>query len=243
MRKKYILVSLMSVSLLAQVSPVVLSQSTDVVPAFDSSGAVTLQAIRLKVDIAYPHGKKSQRSELTVVYDPNSGRYLWNATNSNPNGPDDTGVRIKAMKALGTVVFADAMALVQFDFGDGLFVKAWRGRAASLDAAVSTSTDEIRQGLATFEGIGFHRDYKFVPIFGPLVGFDTKVPAGYKPIPREFRCEPGNAFCPSDNNRIVSVSKQGNNWRLVLRNRFDVEVILDQNFDLVSAQQLAQPKQ
>ena len=32
------------------------------------------------------------------------------------------------------------------------------------------------------------------------------------------------------------------NWRLVLRNRYDVEVIVDQNFDLVSAQQLTQPR-
>jgi hypothetical protein len=46
---------------------VALSDSKDVVPAFDSSGAITLPAARLKLDIAYPHGKK-ERCELTVVY-------------------------------------------------------------------------------------------------------------------------------------------------------------------------------
>jgi hypothetical protein len=242
MRTKSVLLSLMSIPLLAQVSPVAFSDSKDTIPAFNSSGAITLPAALLKIDIAYPHGKKERR-EVTIVYDPMTGHYLWNLVNSNPNKPDDAGVRLKIMKAQGTVEFVDTAGLIQFDFGDGLFVKAWRERADSLDAAVSASISEIQQSLATVEGIGFHRDYKFVPIFGPLVGFDAKVPPGYKPIPREFRCEPFNAFCPSDNNTIASISKQGSNWRLVLRNRFDVEVILDQNFDLVSAQQLTQPKQ
>jgi hypothetical protein len=42
---------------------------------------------------------------------------------------------------------------------------------------------------------------------------------------------------------IASIGKQGSNWRLVLRSRWDEEVILDQNFNLVSVQQLTQPKQ
>ena len=124
----------------------------------------------------------------------------------------------------------------------GLAVKKWQGRAGSLDAAVSASTNDIRQGLATFEGVGFHRDYKFIPVFGLVRGFDAKLPPGYKGIPADFQCEPFNAFCPSYNNRIASIVKQGANWRLVLRNRYDVEVIVDQNFDLVSAQQLTQPR-
>jgi len=102
---------------------------------------------------------------------------------------------------------------------------------------------EIRQGLPTFERAGYHRDYKLIPVFGPMAGFDSKLPPGYKPIPRGFACEPFKSCCPSDKNTIAFISKQGNNWRLVLRNRFDVEVILDQNFDLLSAQQLTQPKQ
>lgn len=222
-------------------SPVAFSDSKDVVPAFDSSGAITLPAARLKVDIAYPRGKK-ERCELTVVYDPKTGHYLWHRTPPNPNNPDDTGLHLKGIKAQRIVAFADSAGLIDFGFGDGLFAKAWRGRAASLDAAVSASTTEMQLGLATFEGIGFHRDYKLVPVFGEVLGFDAKIPPGYKPIPFEFVCEPYNSFCPSHNNTIASISKQGSNWRLVLRNRFDVEIIIDQNFNLVSAQQLTQPK-
>jgi len=237
------LLSLVSIPLMAQVSPLASSGSTDVVPAFDSSGAITLPAARLKVDIAYPNGKK-QRCELTVVYDPKTGHYLWHNAEPYTNMPDDTGFRLKMIKAQRVVAFADPAGLIDFGFGDGLFVKAWRGHADSLDAAVSASTNEIQQGLATFEGVGFQRDYQLVPVFGPVMGFNAKIPPGVQPFPPGFTCIPNrSAFCPTDNNTIASVSKQGTNWRLVLRNRFDLEVIIVQNFDLVSLQQLTQPKQ
>jgi hypothetical protein len=86
---------------------------------------------------------------------------------------------------------------------------------------MSASLNEIQQGLATLEG-GYHMDYKLVP---------------------DFWCAPLVAWCGNDRNTIASIGKQGSNWRLVLRNRWDEEVILDQNFNLVSAQQLTQPKQ
>jgi hypothetical protein len=231
------------IPLLAQVSPVALSDSKDVVPAFDSSGAITLPAARLKIDIAYPHGKK-ERCELTVVYDPKTGHYLWHRLQPNPNNPDDTGVYLNGIKKQRAVAFADPAGLIDFGFAGTIFLKAWQGRADSLDAAVSASTNEIQQGLATFEGVGYHMDYKFTAVFAPPKGFEAKVPAGINPFPRGFTCEPfWSQFCPTDNNTIASVSRQGSNWRLVLRNRFDVEVILDQNFDLVSLQQLTQPRQ
>ena len=57
-------------------SPVPLSESKDVVPAFTLSGAITLPAVHLQLDITYAHGKKERR-DLSVVYDPQSGHYLW----------------------------------------------------------------------------------------------------------------------------------------------------------------------
>jgi hypothetical protein len=244
MTMKSLLLSLASIPLMAQVSTVAFSNSKDVVPAFDSSGAITLSAARLKVDIAYPHGKRD-RNEFTVVYDPKTGHYLWAVTPHNPNNPDDTGLHLNLIKKQRAVVFADPAGLVDFVFAGTIFVKQWQGHADNLDAAVSASINEAQRGLAVAEGAGYHKDYKFVPIAGPVVGFDAKAPqGGFKPFPPGFTCEPNrSAFCPTDNNTIASISRQGTNWRLVLRNRFDVEVILDQNFDLVSVRQLTQPKQ
>ena len=74
------------IPLMAQVSSMAFSDSKDVIPAFDSSGAITLPAARLKVDVAYPKGKK-ERCELTVVYDLKTGHYLWHRL--EPNHRDD----------------------------------------------------------------------------------------------------------------------------------------------------------
>ena len=239
MRMKCTLLTLFTIPLLAQVSPVASSEVKDVVPAFDSSGAITLPAASLILNILYPNGKK-ERCELTVVYDPKTGHYLWH--HLVRDNPDYAGVFIMGMKAQGHAAYADPAALVDVGFPSGPFIKAWQGHANSVDAAVSASLNEIQQGLATFEG-GYHMEYKLVPVGGPVVGFDSKVPPGFKPIPSEFWCEPLQSWCGNERHKITSISKQGSNWRLVLRNNWDEEVILDQNFNLVSVQELTQPKQ
>jgi hypothetical protein len=72
---------------------------------------------------------------------------------------------------------------------------------------------EIKQFLATFEQTGYQRDYKSVPFFGTVMGFDAKIPPGFVPIARDFICQPFNTFCSNDNNTIASIGKQGNTWR------------------------------
>lgn len=241
MQLKFSFVLLLLAPLLGQVSLVSGSDSKDVVPAFDSSGAITLTATRLKIDANYPKGKK-ERHEFTVVYDTQTGHYLWHILPTNPNNPDDRGLYVEGIKKQRAVTFAASEGLVDFIFAGTIFVKVWQGRAASLDAAILAATNDVQRELAIAEGRGYHMDYKFVPVFGNILGFEGKIPLGIKPFPRGFTCEypPTSAFCPTTNNTIASVSRQGVNWRLVLRNRFDVEVILDQNFDLVSIQQLTE---
>jgi hypothetical protein len=137
--------------------------------AFDSSGAITLPAAHLKIDVAYPRGKKEQ-CELTVVYNPQTQYYLWHAIDYNPRRPSATKVRLKDNKAKRVIAFADTAELVEFSLYDGLFAKVWRNRADSLDAAVSAATEQVRQGLALYEGVGFQRDYKLIPVFGVPFG-------------------------------------------------------------------------
>ena len=241
MRMKCMFLTLLSLPLLAQVSPVASSELKDVVPAFDSSGAITLPAASLKLDITYPKGKK-ERCELTVVYDPKTGHYLWH--HLEPDNPSDTGVYLRGIKEHSALAYADPAGLVDVIFAGAPFVRAWQGHADSLDAAVSASLNEIQQGLATFEG-DYHSQlgYKLVPVFGRVIGFDSKLPSGYKPLSHEFSCLPSHANCQDYLSSIASIGKQGSNWRIVLRNRWDEEVILDQNFDIVSMKQLTWPKQ
>ena len=91
---KIILLSITGI-LLAQVTPVPLSEVHDVVPAFTLSGKITLPAARLKVEIDSPKGKKRQ-SELTVIYDPGTGYYLWNYVTFHPDASKHAGSRVNS---------------------------------------------------------------------------------------------------------------------------------------------------
>ena len=222
--------------LMAQVSPVALSDSKDVVPAFSASGAITLPAAHLQLDVSYTSGKKERR-DLVVVYDPQNGYYWWQLA-AFP-APADGGGFIEAIKSQKRIVHANADGIVEFVFRSDLWVKVYTSRADSLDAAAGAVMKEVQQGLASLE-----RGYQ--PRTGPAL---QRWPWDYKPVdlrgavPLEFSCFPVRANCADDLTTIVSVVKQGGNWRLVLRNRWDQEVILDQNFSFLSTQQLTQPKQ
>lgn len=88
-----------------------------------------------------------------------------------------------------------------------------------------------------------HKDYKLIPAFGQVPGFAERTPQGFVPIPMEFWCDAEKASCPHTGNTIASITRQGTSCKLVLRNRWDEEVIVDGGFNLVSVQQLTQPKQ
>ncbi|HTQ57263.1 MAG TPA: hypothetical protein VMI94_22490 [Bryobacteraceae bacterium] len=241
MRARLILLALATGPLgVAQVTTVPFSESKDVVPAFDSSGAIALPVARLKIDVTY-HGGKKERDETTVLWHPQTGHYLWHLMTQNPN-IDETGLDIKAIRAQEEQAYADASALIDFAVV-GPSAKAWAKTAGSLDDAVTASLNEIQQNVPAQEGRSWQMDYKYVPVFGLPLGVHANVPAGYQPLNTiEFNCPPRLAVCPPNGTKIVLIAKQGNNFRLVLRNGFDVEVIVDQKLDLVSARQLTQPK-
>ncbi len=114
-----------------------------------------------------------------------------------------------------------------------MFVKVYSERADSLNAAERASIDAIRKGLAVFEKNGYHTDYH-------------QVVEVSKAVPREFSCAPYGSpefkgMCPTQPQSINSISQQDGIWRLVLRARWDQEVILDSKFNLVSTRRLTPP--
>ncbi len=52
-----------------------------------------------------------------------------------------------------------------------------------------------------------------------------------------------SAVCTFSAKSIVSISHQDGNWRLVVRNRWDQEIILNSKFDLVGTQRLFGPRE
>jgi hypothetical protein len=203
------------------VSTVPFSESKDVVRAFSSSGAITLPVARLQIDMTNHATGKKVPWDLTVGYDSATAYYFWRF--APLTSPDQAGGYIQALKSHGGTVYSDATGLYVFEFPNGFWLKIFTSQATSLDAAVEASVNDIRQSPpGHFEG------------FRPL---DLT-----KAITRDF------SFAPTEvrqltSNEIVSIGKQGSNWQLVLRNRWDEEIILDRNFNLLSARQLTQPEQ
>lgn len=206
------------------VSPVGYSESEHLIHAFSPSGDVTLPLVRVQLDIVYPRGKK-ERGDLVIVYDSSSGHYFWRYTPLNH--PGDATSFLGALESGAETAYATPEALFDFSMPGALYEKEHRERADSLDAAVRASIAEIERGLALFEGAGYHTDGKALPVITALGP--------------EFACPPLSQMCNNGANRIVSISRRGDNWRLVLRNRFDQEVILDPRFDLVSTRRLTEP--
>jgi len=206
------------------------SESTQAIRAFSISGNVTLPVVRVQLDVQYPV-RKHERGDLVVVYEPESGHYLWRYT--PVAGPSDTTSFLNALRADRLAVYVTPDEMVEFNAGTSLYIKTHRERADNLRAAERASISELDAGLADFEKRGFHTDSKEVQLS--------------KAIGMEFACalsprEPGFSSMCGWGARIVSIGREADKWGLVLRNRWDQEVILDKDFDLVSTRRLPEPE-
>jgi hypothetical protein len=224
------------------VSPVASSESRDVVPPFSSAGAITLPAASLLVDIVYPSGK-TERGALNIVSDPQGGHHLWRYGVMDSLA-DRYGL-LREFKAGGAGIYVDTDRLVEFV--SSLNVEEHTGQSKGLDDAERASINEILTRLPSMSGyrgeVGFRPHLVAVPLFEilkggvPMPGTRTMQLPTYKPIPYEFKCPPISQTC-SGSITFVSIGKQGSNWRIVLRGRWDQEVILDSRFNPISTQQL-----
>ena len=108
-------------------------------------------------------------------------------------------------------------------------MKVHEKRADNLDSAESASIEEIKRDLPALEGSGFHTDYNEINVGEAIApGFACPSP-------------PVSAICDYTPTKVVSISEEDGNWRLVLRNRWDQEVILGPKFNFVSTRRLPDP--
>ncbi len=218
----------MSVSLSAQqaVTPMAFSEARETVRAFSDFGETALSSLRVQVEV--PVDGKKELGSVLVVYDPQSGRYLWRYRKlESPESADTFVIRLATQEA----IYIDAGRLISFSEVGGLTVTEYTERTSSLDAARTAAFNYIQLGHPVLGKSGI----KAVPRPDP-----TKLTSARPAvISREFYCDPNRADCPGAfQTTIVSVAKQGSNWRLVLRNRWDQEYILDSKFAFVSTRQL-----
>ena len=211
-------------SLLAEepVSKVAFTESKSAVRASTPYGETTLPVVRVQLEIHTSAGK-TERGNLVVVYDPDSGHYMWH--NAIANHPGDSGSLYDDLESDADVLYAAPASLLNFSMpGGDLFIQEHPERAANLDAAERASIDDIeRRALAN-----------------NLYAFDVKEVPLFKAIGRQFACDPQNdqQSCFFTAKTIVSVSREGENWRVVVRNRWDQEIILDSKFNLVTTRRV-----
>lgn len=211
------------------VSLVPSSETKDSVQAFSSSGIISLPSVHLQIDLTYASGKRERR-DLAVVYDPQNCHYSWCL--GEGTAPAFTDRFLEGLKS--HKVYADRDGLFDFVSRGYLWIRARTSRADSLDAAEGAAIKEIEHGLASIE-------HGYVPsLTGPSDPWPWDSIHVRLPISSEFVCgSPPREDCPSPRlDTIMSISKAGGNWRLVLRNYWDQEVTLDPEFKLVSTQRL-----
>jgi hypothetical protein len=228
----------------SSVSTVASSEAQDVVPAFSSTGPITLPVVSLTIDVSPLQGKK-ERGQLLVVHDPQGGHHFWRYSASNST--NDTKSLLSGFKSGTSAIYVAPDRILEFTHAIGVIEH--RDQSNSIGNAENVAISDIQRSYPA--GMQFMAGLKTVPLNNApaLVGYKgpdtrTKALASFTPIPLEFWCVPyggpGQGPCPHGT-LIVSISQQGDNWRLVLRNRWDEEVILDSNFNAVSSRQLTAP--
>ena len=215
------------------VAPVASSETRNVIAAFSSAGAITLPEVQLQLDLAYPHGKRERR-DLAVVYDPQNGYCLWHLAEGTAPAYTDRFHQALTYHRY----YADANGLFDFASRGYLWIKVSRLRVESLDAAKRAALEEIEHGLASIE-----RGYVPSPT-GPSDPWPWDSIHVSLPISSEFICgSPARADCPSPAaDKIELISREGSGWRIVLRNHWEQEVILDSALKLISTRQFAPPQ-
>lgn len=228
----FILISMPAIAQSA-VSAIAFTESRQPVRAFSALGETTLSSVRVQVDVPNSEkAEKKERGDVLIVHNAETGHYLWryHAFNS----PGDTYSFLEALTSGREALFLEKDRILSFVTG-WPWIAEYHDRAESLDAAKEAVFGWLQRGHSTLSKGGGKA--------GPTP-LDLSKGQTFGPIPREFFCgpEPRRSHCPEgDKTQIVSISKQGENWRLVLRNHWDQETILDAKFNPLSTRRLPQP--
>lgn len=217
-----------STSLLAQeaVSTTALSESRFATRVFSAAGSLTLPASRVQLDVHRTDGHVD-RGTLVVLHDPETRHYLWMYTPEARSG--DTASLITALESEKCAVYAAPAELVSFCISGQLFFQEHTALADSLAGAEAQALDRMKRELPQLPGKAFPNAMHEVSIA--------------REIGSTFFCgqfgDPGFTGLCRDT-KILSVTRDGNSWRLVLRNHWDQEVKLGSKFDLISTRRIAE---
>ena len=204
-----------------QIEKVPPPEARHMIQGFSASGSISLQAISIHLTFRQADGR-SAGGELMVLRDPGTGHFMWTfVQSSQPN--ESKGLLLREYQAPTHAIWVASEGLIDFSLAGQLHLTKYAQRSGSLDIAERLSLEELKRALLTVEKDRFRRNAVQLLI---------------KEFDRDFSCPPLSAICLDYKSTIESVSKDGDNWRLVLRNRYDVELMFDSKFNWVSTKQL-----
>ena len=182
---------------------------------------VMFRELRVKVEL--PSGRAFRDGILIIAHDQATKRFWWTF---GSGGPPPYRMDQAEWFASHCAVYETEDSMIVFEVVSAqLNVKEHRGLLArDLDEAQQKAMEEI--GAQTnFEKQGY---------FGPP-GKTTKLPPQ---IPLKFYEAELVPYFRDYRVQVLSARRAGNGWRLVLRCEWDQEVILDENFAIVSTRRL-----
>ena len=140
-------------------------------------------------------------------------------------------VRVSSASRLceAEAIYAAPDAIYYFYLPAGLYVDRHWARASDLESAVKASIDEMKDNLQRHK----------------MIEIKSHSSPGLKAmgsVGQDFSCPwpPTSPICPPSKNKIVSISRKEGNWILVLRRRYDQELIIDSAKKFVSTRKLSE---
>jgi hypothetical protein len=196
------------------------------VSAFSSAGKIALSAVHFQLDLSYADGKRERR-DLVLVYDPQNSYYLWHI--SEGTAPAYSERFLECLKLYR--YWTDADGLYEFTSRMNLYVKVGTLKADNRGAAQRAAIAEIAQRLPEVAKYGY----------APTPG-GTRWPWDYRqitlPTSLDFACGlPLRANCSPGPDEILSIDKRDSEWRILRKNHWVEEIILDQHFDPIGRNQ------
>jgi hypothetical protein len=172
-------------------------------------------------------GGRDMNGELLIAHDTASQQFWWVLRN---DGVSRLTLDSADWFASHAAIFVTENKIVVFWItGSGhLFVVERKGLAAlTLEEAQQKAIDEVRSHTTEIaKGGGFWR--KEI----------TDVPLPGERFPIMFWNPPNEAGLLAGRNKVISAAREGKLWKLVLRNQWDQELVLDESYNFVSTRRL-----
>jgi hypothetical protein len=177
----------------------------------------------IHIDIPLPEGRTFP-GDLLIAYDTVSQHYWWLLWGDGLSFPEGTTADW----------FASHAAIVVLE---NKIVVFWSLGGSSLLERVGLSATGIEDAQRQIFGVIRERASRYVhpdAFFPETKGID--LPS--RLFPRYFWAPPGMSSRPRGRTQILSAHKEGANWRLVMRDQWDQELILDESYAFVSTRRL-----